>query len=73
METKAVRVSLNNHKRLSDIGKKNDTFNDISKILDEYEEYQEIKDLIEADKEFAKGEGIRFASMDEVDKYLDKI
>lgn len=72
MKTKAIRVSLLNHERLSDIGHKNDSFNDIiSKILDEYEEYQEIKDLIEADKEFANGQGIHFSSLDELDTYLD--
>lgn len=72
METKAVRVSLINHKRLADIGHKNDSFNDIiSKVLDDYEEYQEIKDLVEADKEFDKGEGVHFSSLDELDAYLD--
>lgn len=72
METKAIRVSLLNHKRLADIGQKNDSFNDIiSKILDDYEEYQAIKDLIEADKEFENGEGIHFSSLDELDAYLD--
>ena len=55
METKAIRVSLLNHERLADLGHKNDSFNDIiTKVLDDYEEYQEIKDLIEADKEFEK-------------------
>jgi hypothetical protein len=72
METKAIRVSLLNHERLADIGHKNDSFNDIiTKVLDDYDEYQEIKDLIEADKEFEKGEGVRFASLDELDSYLD--
>ena len=48
-----------NHERLADIGHKNDSFNDIiSKLLDNYEEYQQIKDLIEADKEFANGDGV---------------
>ena len=42
METKAIRVSLVNHKRLADIGHKTDSFNDIiSKLLNDYEEYQE--------------------------------
>ena len=51
---------------------KNDSFNDIiSKLLDEYEEYQQIKDLIEADKEFTNGEGVHFSSLDELDAYLD--
>ena len=73
METKAIRVSVSNHQRLADIGHKNDSFNDvISKILDEYEEYQEIKDLIEADKEFKNGEGIHFSSLDELDAYLEE-
>ncbi len=73
METKAIRVSVLNHERLADIGHKNDSFNDIiTKLLDEYEEYQEIKDLIEADKEFEKGEGVHFASLDELDEYLDE-
>ena len=72
METKAVRVSLINHKRLADIGHKTDSFNDIiSKVLDDYEEYQEIKDLVEADKEFANGEGVHFSSLEELDVYLD--
>ena len=72
METKAIRVSISNHERLADIGHKNDSFNDIiTRVLDDYDEYQEIKDLIEADKEFEKGEGIRFASLDELDSYLD--
>ena len=72
METKAIRVSLLNHERLADIGHKNDSFNDIiTKVLDDYDEYQEINDLIEADKEFEKGEGVRFASLDELDSYLD--
>lgn len=72
METKAIRVSLLNHKRLGDIGHKNDSFNDIiSKVLNEYEEYQEIKDLIEADKEFENGEGVRFSSLNELDEYLN--
>ena len=72
METKSIRVSLFNHERLSDIGHKNDSFNDIiSKVLDDYEEYQAIKDLIEADKEFANGEGVRFSSLEELDAYLD--
>jgi len=72
METKSIRVSLFNHERLADLGHKNDSFNDIiSKLLDEYEEYQEIKDLIEADKEFANGDGVHFSSLDELDAYLD--
>ncbi|AMK15560.1 hypothetical protein [Methanobrevibacter olleyae] len=72
MQTKAIRVSLLNHERLADIGHKNDSFNDIiTKVLDDYEEYQEIKDLIEADKEFEKGEGVCFTSLDELDSYLD--
>ena len=71
METKAIRVSLLNHKRLTDIGHKNDSFNDIiSKVLDDYEEYQAIKDLVEADKEFENGEGIRFSSLEELDTFL---
>ena len=72
METKAIRVSVLNHERLADIGHKNDSFNDIiTKLLDEYEEYQEIKDLIEADKEFENGEGIHFSSLEELDSSLD--
>ena len=72
METKAIRVSLLNHERLADIGHKNDSFNDIiSKVLDDYEEYQAIKDLVEADKEFENGEGIHFSSLKELDTYLD--
>ena len=72
METKAIRVSLLNHKRLADIGHKSNSFNDIiSNVLDDYEEYQKIKDLIEADKEFENGEGIHFSSLDELDTYLD--
>lgn len=72
METKAIRVSLANHERLADIGHKNDSFNDIvSKVLDDYDEYQIVKDLIEADKEFANGEGVRFSSLEELDKYLE--
>ena len=72
METKAIRVSLLNHGRLADIGHKSDSFNDIiSKVLDDYEEYQEIKDLIEADREFENGEGIHFTSLKELDEYLD--
>ena len=72
METKAIRISLLNHERLTDIGHKNDSFNDIiSKVLDDYEEYQEIKDLIEADKEFEKGEGIHFSPLQKLDEYLD--
>ena len=65
METKAIRVSLLNHERLADIGHKNDSFNDIvTKLLDVYDEYQEIKDLIEADKEFENGDGIHFSSLE---------
>ena len=61
METKVIRVSLLNHERLADIGHKNDSFNDIiSKVLDDYEEYQEIKDLDEADKEFDTGKEFTF-------------
>ena len=72
METKAIRVSLLNHQRLGDIGHKNDSFNDIiSKVLDDYEEYQEIKDLVEADKEFDNGEGVHFSSLEELEVYLD--
>ena len=68
METKAIRVSLINHQRLADIGHKNDSFNDIiTKLLDEYEEYQQIKDLIEADKEFTNGEWVHFSSLDELE------
>lgn len=43
----------------------------ITKLLDEYEEYQEINDLIEADKEFTNGEGVHFSSLDELDAYLE--
>lgn len=72
METKAIRVSVLNHVRLADIGHKNDSFNDIiSKVLDDYDEYQEIKELIEADKEFAEGKGVRFSSLKELDEYLE--
>ena len=71
METKAIRVSLLNHQRLADIGHKNDSFNDIiSKVLDDYEEYQEIKDLVEADKEFDNGEGVHFSSLEELEEIL---
>lgn len=73
METKAIRVSLLNHKKLADIGHKNDSFNNIiSKVLDDYDEYQAIKDLIEADKEFENGKGVHFSSLDELDVYLDE-
>lgn len=72
VETKYIRVSLLNHERLADIGHKNDSFNDIiSKILDDYEEYQEIKDLVEADEEFDNKEGVHFSSLEELDAYLD--
>ena len=72
METKAIRVSLLNHERLADIGHKNDSFNDIiTKVLDDYDEYQAIKDLIEADKEFENGEGVNYSSLAELDAYLD--
>ena len=72
METKAIRVSLLNHQRLADIGHKNDSFNDIiSKVLDDYEEYQAIKDLVEEDKEFDNGEGVHFSSLEELEVYLD--
>lgn len=72
METKAIRVSLDNHERLADIGHKNDSFNDIiTKLLDNYEEYRSIKDLIEADIEFANGGGVSFSSLKELDDYLD--
>lgn len=72
MQTKVIRVSLINHERLADIGHKNDSFNDIiSKVLDDYDEYQAIKDLVEADKEFENREGIRFSSLSELDAYLD--
>ena len=72
MENKAIRFSLLNHERLTNLGHKNDSFNDIiTKLLDNYEEYQEIKDLIEADKEFEKGEGIHFSSLEELDVFLD--
>ena len=72
METKAIRVSVLNHERLADIGHKNDSFNDIiSKVLDDYEEYQKIKDLVEADKEFESGGGVHFSSLEELDVYLD--
>ena len=72
METKTIRVSLLNHKRLVDIGHKTDSFNDIiTKVLDEYEEYQAIKDLIEADKEFENGDRVRFSSLEELDAFLD--
>ena len=72
METKAIRVSLLNHERLSGIGNKNDSFNDIiSRLLDDYFEYQEIKELIEADREFENGDGVRFSSLDELDAFLD--
>ena len=72
MENKAIRISLLNHERLTNLGHKNDSFNDIiTKLLDNYEENQEIKDLIEADKEFEKGEGIHFSSLEELDVFLD--
>lgn len=72
MQTKSIRVSLLNHERLADIGHKNDSFNDIiTKVLDDYEEYQAIKNLIEADKEFENGQGVHFSSLDELDNYLN--
>lgn len=72
METKSIRVSLLNHERLAEIGHENDSFNDIiTKVLDDYEEYQSIKDLIEADKEFEKEQGVHFSSLDELDNYLN--
>ena len=72
METKSIRVSIYNHERLADIGHKNGSFNDIITILlDDYEEYHAIKDLIEADNEFANGQGVHFSSLDEPDAYLD--
>ena len=39
--------------------------------LDDYDQYQAIKDLVEADKEFENGEGIHFSSLEELDTYLD--
>ena len=72
METKSIRVSISNYERLADLGHKNDSFNDIiTKVLDDYEEYLAIKDLIEADKEFENGKGVHFSSLDELDAYLD--
>ena len=72
METKSIRVSISNYERLADFGHKKDSFNDIiTKVLDDYEEYLAIKDLIEADKEFENGKGVHFSSLEELDAYLD--
>lgn len=40
-------------------------------LIMEFKEYQKIKDLVEADKEFENGEGVHFSSLDELDAYLD--
>lgn len=72
MEVKDIKVSSYNHKRLSDICHKNESYNDvISKMLDFYEKYHEIIDLIDADKEFENRKGISFSSLDELDEYLN--
>jgi len=39
--------------------------------LDDYEEYQEIKDLIKADEEFNNNKGVHFSSLEGLDAYLD--
>ena len=72
MNTKAIRVSIVNYVRLHRIGHEDDSFDDIiSKVLDDYGEYQMIKDLVEADKEFEDGGGLHFSSLEELDAYLD--
>ena len=40
-------------------------------LFGEYEEYQQIKDIIESDNEFANGDGVHFSSLEELDDYLD--
>lgn len=48
-----VRVTEDVHKRLANLGKTGDTYNDvIERLLNEYEEYI---DIIEAEEEIEKG------------------
>ena len=53
---KLVRVSLKTHERLCEAGKKNESFNTIiERLLDNNDEYEEIKGLILADKDLMDG------------------
>lgn len=64
MQTKVVRVSKLTHQRLSERGTKSDTFDSIiSHLLDLADDYEDVKELIEADNELENGEFVEFNSM----------
>ncbi len=72
METKVVRVSKLTHQRLSERGTKADTFDSIiSNLLDLADDYEDVKELIEADEELKNGEFKEFDSMDDLFKDIE--
>lgn len=67
METKLVRVSKITHQRLCDRGNKSDTFDSIiENLLDLADDYEDVKELIEADNEIKNGEYVEFDSMEKL-------
>ncbi|MDE4078668.1 hypothetical protein OTK55_06515 [Methanosphaera sp. Vir-13MRS] len=70
--SKTIKISDSVHYQLGLKGNKNDTYNDIiQRLLEDYDEYHEIKDLIEADEELEQGKTIHFNSLTELEEYLE--
>ena len=60
---KVVRVTEDVHKRLANLGKIGDTYNDvIERLLNEYEEYM---DIVEAEEEIKKGLIKSYSNLDD--------
>ncbi len=60
---KVVRVTEDVHKRLANLGKIGDTYNDvIERLLNEYEEYM---DIVEAEEEIEKGLIKTYSNLDD--------
>ena len=71
--SKLVRVSVETHQRLCDIGKKNESFNTIiERLLNNNDEYEEIKQLIQAEQEIERGEYTVYKSSKDLFKAIEE-
>ena len=68
---KVVRVTEDVHKRLANLGKMGDTYNDvIERLLNEYEEYI---DIMEAEEEIEKGLIKSYSNLDDFKSDIEKL
>lgn len=73
VETKLIRVKTSTHQRLCERGMKTDSFNSIiERLLDLADEYDEIQELIQADKDLKEHNHItEFNSLQDFKNYFE--